>query len=539
MHGNLENTGRLVRFILRRERVVSTVWVGIVAVLSALIAPYLSTMFTSEGGGQSIETMTEMLKNPAMVAMMGPVYGADAMTVGAMYAVMMMQWLFITVGVMNIFLVVRHTRGDEELGRAEVVRSLPTGRLTKLHAAMIVAVIVNASLGLLTGLFLAAMRVESMGFAGSMLYGAALGVAGLLFAAVAALFSQLCSTTRGAIGFSFLVMGVFYLMRAAGDMGTEALSLASPMGLLQRSQVYVENHGWPVLIVLLETVVVAAAAYALNAVRDMGQGFIPVRPGRKEAGRSLLSPLGLSVRLLRNTMIAWFFGMFALSAAYGSIMKNIDEFVAQNEMYRTLIGQSEGYSTAEMFTVMINTIMSLMCVVPVAMAVLKLRGEEKEGRAEHVLSRAVPRGKLLAGYVLIAFVTSAAIQLANAVGLYASASASLGNTNTLRLSLLLKADLAYLPAIWVMLGIVVLLVGVAPRATGAIWAYFGISFFLVYFGRVITGMPEWIKKLSPFGHIPQLPVESVNYVTLGVMTLTAAILTAAGFVGYAKRDVSG
>jgi ABC-2 type transport system permease protein len=186
--------------------------------------------------------LAESLLNPAMVAMMGPVYGLENYTAGAMYSNAMMLWIFITVGIMNILLIVRHTRADEEKGRAEVVRSLPAGRMSILGAAMITAVIVNALMSLLFGFGIFLTGVESMGFAASMLSGLMVFLAGMVFAAVTALFSQLSASSAGAMGLSFLALGVFYILRAAGDLNSELLACISPLGLAQRSQFFVENH---------------------------------------------------------------------------------------------------------------------------------------------------------------------------------------------------------------------------------------------------------------------------------------------------------
>jgi ABC-2 type transport system permease protein len=60
--------------------------------------------------------------------------------------------------------------------------------------------------------------------------------------------------------------------------------------------------------------------------------------------------------------------------------------------------------------------------------------------------------------------------------------------------------------------------------------------FVLFFGRVM-GMPEWIGKITPFGHIPLLIVQDVNYAVLAVLTAIAAALAALGFVCYKRRDM--
>ncbi|MCL1808075.1 MAG: ABC transporter permease [Oscillospiraceae bacterium] len=541
MKGNFDNSGSLVRFILRRERVTSAVWILLIVAFSVGLAPALGGMF---GDAESKADLMGMLENPSMIAMVGPAYGLESdYNTGALYANFMLLWVIITVGIMNIFLIVRHTRSDEEKGRAEVVRSLPAGRLSNLNAAMLTAVMVNAALALLTGFGIAAAGVEGMDFTGSMLYGVALGVSGLFFAAVAALFCQLSASSRGASGLSIVTLGLLYMMRAAGDMNSDAeiLSWISPMGLIQRSQIFVENFWWPSLVVLLITVFVTALAYLLNAKRDLGQGFIAARPGRKNASSLLSSPTGLAFRLLRNSMTGWFIGIFIIGAAYGTILgtEDFNNFVETNEFYGQLIGSIPGFSTTQMFVSMITSIGAFIAVIPALTAALKLRGEEKEGRAEHLLSRSVSRVRYLSGYTLIAFAASVLMQCGTALGIYSVASAALADTpgSSITLGYLLKANLVYLPALWVMIGLAVLMVGALPKAAAAVWGYYGFSFFLMFIGRLPDLIPGWLQKSTPFAFIPQLPIEEITLLPLAVLTLIAAGLTAAGLFFYKKRDM--
>jgi len=329
-------------------------------------------------------------------------------------------------------------------------------------------------------------------------------------------------------------LGLCYMLRAAGDIGNETLSLISSLGLIHRTQPYIENHWWPVLVVALETAVLIAIAYALNAVRDMGQGLIPAKSGRRSASSALRSPFGLAFRLLRNPLFAWLAAMFMLGASYGSIQGDtLEQFIAESEFYQMMIGTNDTFSTAEMFTTMVNSIMALVCVVPALTAVLKLRSEEKEGRTEHVLARVVKREQYMAGYVGLGFVFAVLNQCATALGLYVSAMYVL--PEPIALGFLMEANLVYLPAIWIMMGIAVLLTGWLPKATGAVWGYFGISFFAAFMGRILA-LPDWLMKITPFTYIPQLPADSVNYTTLALMTGIAVVLTVVGFVGYRERD---
>jgi len=204
------DTGTLIKFTFKRERISTPIWIICIVALTLIVGAVLPTLYTS---GVDRQVMAETMKNPAMVAMLGPAYGADNYTNGAMMSQMMLLFTIIGVALMNIFLVVRHTRKDEEEGRVELVRSLPVGRLSNLTAIIVVAIIANLIIAVLTGLGLFALKIESMDLAGSLMYGAVLGVSGILFAGITALFCQLASTSRGANGYSFAFLGLMYLIQ--------------------------------------------------------------------------------------------------------------------------------------------------------------------------------------------------------------------------------------------------------------------------------------------------------------------------------------
>ena len=547
LHGNFDNTGKLCKLIIRRERVVSLIWILILVMFSISLAPAMSTMFPDQ---DSRNGFAESFDNPMMVAMMGPVYGADNYTEGAMYSGMMLLWTALAVAIMNIFFVVRHTRGDEDHGRAEVVRSLPTGRLANVNATMLSALALNATLAVLTGFGLAAMGVESIDFAGSMLYGAALGALGLVFAAIAALFSQLSSSSGGANVLSLVSMGILYMIRAAGDgQSNEILSCISPLGLVLRSQAYIENNVWPTLILLLMAVIISAVAYKLNSMRDLGQGFIAAKPGRAEATKGLQSSFGLAWRLMRFMLIGWFIVLFVLGASYGSVVADISGFIGDSPEYMQIIGvpvevldtlsaADQERLIVESFGGFVTVMMTLVAFVPVLIAAMKARSEEREGRAEHIVSRSVSRVKYLAGHVTLAYIASAFMQFATAAGLYLSAASLTGESNPFNFGEMLRTYFSFLPAIWVMIGIAVLLVGLFPKATGVTWGCFGVVFFTSFVGGM--ALPEWMLNISPLHHIsvPQPFQEfTMDFAPLIILTAIAAVLTAIGLISYKKRDI--
>src|SRR5690606_23353 len=130
-----DGTGTLIRFVLRRDRLRLPIWLVSFAAISAISALAFVGLYQN---AEERQAMAETMRNPAMTAMVGPGYGLDNYTVGAMTAHEMLLMTAVVVGLMNILLVIRHTRTDEEDGRIELVRSLPVGRLSNLSSTLLV-----------------------------------------------------------------------------------------------------------------------------------------------------------------------------------------------------------------------------------------------------------------------------------------------------------------------------------------------------------------------------------------------------------------
>ena len=146
--------------------------------------------------------------------MSGPGYGLDNYTLGAMITNEMVLWLAVPAAMMSIFLVVRHTRAEEETGRAELIRSAVVGRYAAPVSALIVASLANVGVAVLTAL---AMISGGLDATDSVAVGIGLGLTGLAFAGVATVTAQLTEHARSASSVAMAVLGAAFLVRAVGD----------------------------------------------------------------------------------------------------------------------------------------------------------------------------------------------------------------------------------------------------------------------------------------------------------------------------------
>jgi ABC-2 type transport system permease protein len=526
-------TGRMVWFILRRDRLRIPVWLLALSFLTIITASAFTNLYKS---AQERQAIAETMRNPAMTAMVGPGFGLDEYTAGPMMAHQMLLFTAIVVGIMSILLVARHTRADEEEGRVELIRSLPVGKLSHASATVLVLFSINVLLALFIGIGLYSLQIESMDLEGSLLYGAALGATGIFFTAVTLLFAQLSENARGTIGMSFTVLVAAYLLRAIGDVSNEILSWFSPLRWILGTEVYVNNLWWPIILTVGTSFVLVFVAIYLNTIRDLDSGFLPAKPGRKHASRFLQSPFGLAFRLQRTGIISWAIGMYVLGASYGSVFGDLESFFSNNEMLTNLLTPENGLTLTEQFLSMLMSVISMICTIPALMFILKLKAEEKKSRTEHLLSRAVSRSKVIGSYLFLSMVFGLVMLFLALVGLW-SAAASVMEV-PISFNIMFEAAMVYLPAMWLMIGMAVLLIGLLPQFTGFIWLYLGYSFLVVYLGGLLQ-FPDWMGNLSPFGQIPQLPVEEMNILKVTILTCIAIVLMVIGFIGYRKRDITG
>lgn len=542
MSSNIHAFGKLVHFIMRRDRFYLLFWILGLVSLATFFVPMLPSFFGDE---LSKKVLTEMMKNPAMVAMIGLSYGDST---GALFSLFMLVWSTLGAGIFNILFVVRHTRKDEEEGRSEIIAALPVGRSANLLAVLLVALAANMLIAAGTAFITPAFGVEGIGWQGALVYAAAIGAGGFVFAAITALLAQLFQTSKATLMCAFVLLGLFYLLRAFGDMDSsyEIASLISPLGLIERVKAWVSNDIWPLCVLLAEALGISLAAFILSSVRDIGSGLFPQRTGRAHASVILRGEWGLAWRLTRGICIGWAIAMLLLGVSYGSIFNDMSSFMQSNAVYASIIGGSEG-AQEDMVNSFISYLLLLMAIVaavPVCMVILKLKGEEKHGRIEQVLAGGVNKMRLASGFLLIALVLSVVLILCTPLGMYASAAVMMDAPPAL--DMMIKASFNYLPALLVLVGLSMFFLGVMPKLSSIIWGYLSYCFLIAYLGNIMTASAadqtlenifDALLKLSPFSVLPVWPAEKLEILLLAGMGVAAAGLAIIGLVAYRRRDI--
>ncbi|MPY98939.1 MAG: ABC transporter permease [Actinophytocola sp.] len=522
----------LLRFGLRRERVRMPVWIAALTLLTVSTVAGFPDLYPTAASRQS---RASLMDSPAATAMNGPGFGLDNYTFGAMLANEMTGFLAIFVALISVLMVSRHTRHEEEQGRAELIRAGIVGRHASLSAALAVTVIANLLLAVVLTVVLGGMGIETITWGGTALFAASLAMVGIVFAAASAVSAQVFEHGRAASGMAGALIGVAYALRAAGDMGNDFLSWLSPIGWAQRTKSYVDDTAWPLLLGLVVAGVLVAVAYLLSTRRDVGAGLRQPRPGAAGASDALTTPLGFALRLHRGAVIGWTSALFLFGAMYGSLASEVESFVEDNPAMQEFVRQMGSASFTQSWLALIMSMLAMVCSVFGVLVVVRMRTEETSGRAEPVLSTALTRAKWVAGHLAVALGGGAVVMLSGGLGLGVSAMASTGDSTLL--PDLLGAALAYVPAVWLTTGLALTLFGLLPGTVHATWVVLGYGLFIGMLGPLLQ-LPGWLNNLSPFSHVPQLPAVDVEVTPLVLLTAVAAALVALGFGAFRQRDLA-
>ncbi|WP_394554246.1 ABC transporter permease [Agromyces sp. MMS24-JH15] len=527
----------LLRQRLRRDRLQLAFWIIGTAVLAY---SSMSAVFTTYGDVQDRkEILGVAIATRTILVFRGTPNGVDD---GAFAFFLLFAFLAVMGGLMSTFLAVRHTRKEEEEGRAEGVAATPAGRNLPMTATVIHGVLANVAFGLLIALALMASGLDA---SGCLVWGAALTVCGIAFLAFGLFAAQLFRTSRAANSLSVAFVLAAYLLRGIGDAaGTPSADLLhvtpawpswlSPMGYGQFTGAFVENDLTPLLIPLAFAAALIGVVFALQAVRDQGASLIAGRAGRATAGPVLSSSFGLAWRLNTSILLSWTAGGIATGLLATSLSSVVNQAATDApqvlETLRRAIGSEA--SIEEAFVAVFYLIVGILAACCAVQVGIRARQEEAHGTAELVLGTPVPKIRWLLEYWIVGTIVIVVVLAASALAGIAGAGNAADPESLI--PNVLQAALAQLPACLLFLGITLLVFAYAPRATIAVgWTVVGVAAILGVWGPILQ-FPDWLVKLSPFAHTP-VPAGGDTDWTGGIWMLVIALAAGALAVWSMRR----
>ncbi|MGX1934165.1 ABC transporter permease [Microbacterium resistens] len=513
----------LLRQRLRRDRLQLLLWVlGTVALALAAVGGASSSYGTEK---ERTEVLATVMANPVILLFRGLPSGAER---AAFTLFLILPFLAMLAGFLSTFLAVRHTRAEEELGRAELVAATAAARLTPLLATIVHGVLADVVLGLLV-----AASFLSAGFpvAGSAVAGLAVASVGLCFLGVGLAAGQIMRTSRGANALAvWLLVGTYVIAGLGNALGTpnddltrmESSPLAwfSPFGWAMNTRPYADDAVWPALLGIGAGAVLTLAAIGVQSVRDIGAGIVPERRGRTDAPAALASGAGLVWRLTRGSVLGWAAGALVTGLLATSLAAVVNEIGTKVEaVQRIFEALSDRGGLEEGLIVIFYIIVGVLAACAAVQTVCRARQEEAHGTAEAVLATAVDRVRWLAGYVGVA-VLAVVLVAAAAVAGSALGVAGRGDEAGPLLRGAALAGAGQAAAACVFLALTALVFVLLPRGTVPVgWTLVLLAVMVGLFGPLFS-LPDWLANASPFAQTPTVSGDEID--PKGVWWLIAA-----------------
>ncbi len=526
----LAGTRRLVRLILRRDRIRLLLWIGGLVALMGVSAQSIASMY---GTPQQIQGYIDTVgDNPALVMFAGPGYGFDDPNAGTILVNETALWMALAAAIMSAFLVNRHTRAEEESERADLVRSMGVGRHAVLTATLLVAAGANAAVAIGC-----AVVTLAFGFpvAGTLALCGTIGLVGMAFAGSTAVAVQIAGTGRAALGLGTGFVGLAFVVRGIGDVNAAVLSWMTPFGWGIGIRSYADERWWTVVGLLAFVVGSLMLAVALSVRRDLGSGLVAARPGRAEAPAGSRHPLGLALRLQRGAVVGWAAALVAAGLVYGSVADDVDAMLADNPELADYLARIGGATLADSYLATALRMLALIIAGFAVSSALRNRSEEAAGYAESMLATPVSRWWWAGSHLVVTVVGTLVLLVVCGFATGISYAVSLDDWS--RVAPLTLAALATFPSVLVLAGVATLLFGWLPHATVAAWGALVLVAVVDIFGRVLD-LPDWMLLLSPFEHAPAVPAESWDALPIVLLSLLACALFALGLVGFRRRDLA-
>ena len=517
-----------LRFMARRDRVRAPVWVVSFVGLVAASAASVVALYSTPEDLQSYATVAQA--NAAIKALTGPGYGLDNPTQGAVVMNEVSLYTYVAIALMCVFMLVRHTRAEEETDRAELVRAAPVGRFATLAAAVTWVFLLSLAISVGNTIVMVATGLST---AGSLAYGAATLATAWVFIGVTAVTAQVASSARASLSMAGAVLGFFFLIRAVGDMGNGWMTWLSPIGVAQAIRPFADERWWVLVPLFVIGTGLLVAGVSLMGRRDLGAGLMSQRPGPAEASASLDSPFALAVRLQRASAIGWLVGITIMGFFMGLVADQASEF-ADNQAIADLFAQSGQGTITETFLATIVLMLALFSSGFTVAAVLRLRSEEIAVRAETVLATPVDRRRWMWSHLGVSVIGSVALMLSGGLMTGLGYWAVTGDPD--QLLPLIGAGLTMAVGLIVLAMFTAALFGLSARRSILAWGSVALILVVGLLAETLD-LPQWVRNISPFEHLPAMPAAPFDLAPLVVLLVVAALLEAFAAFAIRRRSI--
>ena len=384
------------------------------------------------------------------------------------------------------------TRAEEDLGRAELLRSTGAGSIASLVGQGLVLVLQCLLLGVGAGVGLLAL--EEADGTDAAAYGAVIASTLLTVACATLVVAQLVpdATAGRAVALGFV--GLMYTgngLSASKDWNWAGW--ASPFRLRTTVDPGGENSWGPVVIAVTSSIMVLALAGELTSHRDLGQGLVQL-PARHSPSLRVGGPLTLAVRLSRNQCLAWAFLVSLVAGVLVSLGADVVDLARQGGISGGSLGSVlAGDDPGEAFLRYIGQLAGALAAAQGVSLALRYSGDERSGRLEMVVSTGNrPRRILLSSWLVAALGSGLTLICATIAAEYVGRSEL--DTDMIDAVRLVAGQW---PAALASAAIATALCGAWPRGHGLAWTPVLVGLGIAQLGGVLD-LPERIRDAGPF-----------------------------------------
>jgi len=477
--------------------------------------------------------------NNATSALFGP--ATRLQTVAGFTVFKVSMTLTILGAIWGLLTSTRLLRGEEESERWEL---LLTGQTTRRGATAQAisglaagAATLWAVTALITGVTGHSSKVEITPGPASF-FALALVSSAIMFLAVGALTSQLGATRRQAATYAATVLGVSYGIRVVADsgIGLHWLRWASPLGWAEELQPLTAPHPLALLPIGAFTVVASGVAVHLAGIRDLGSSTLPDRASAPPRLRLLSGPVGLTIRLIRPTVISWGVAIAASGLLLGLVAKAAGATISGSSVTQLFTRLGAPGTGTHTYLGVAFLMLALVVSFGAAGQVTAARAEEAEGRLEHILVRPYTRASWFGGRLLAA--ASVVVAGGLVAGFFTWLGAASEHAGVSLPTMLNAGSNIAAPAICI-LGLGALVMGAWPRAASI--ATYGVltwSLLLEITGGV-GAVNHWVLDTSVFHQMAAAPAVPPNWKTAGTMVAVGVLSAVTGGLAFWRRDLKG
>ena len=508
---------------------LASVWVLLLVVVVYASAAATESLYPTVA--DRVSAAEAINGSPAIVALYGPIL--DVTSAGELAMTKLTVLYAVFVALLFLVLVRRHTRTEEESGRAELLGGTAVGRDAQLAAAVLESVLVALALGVLAAVACVAggLPVTGLGrlrrVVGRRLVGGHRRHRGGLPAV-----GERAHLRRPRWG------GPRLLLPAAGgrrhrprlDLVALAVRLVHPAERVVRPALVgaaarPRRWGW----------CWCSPPSGCSQVRDLGSGLVDARPGPAVGSPRLADAFALTWRVHRTMVWSWTAGAAAMGLVMGAIAPGVGDLL-DTEAGRRVIESIGGVGRLQ--DALVAAVLSIAAVVVTCFAVAVIghgAGDERDGRTEQVLATTMSRSRTFLATAAIALGGATWLLLVTGVGAALGLGLQAGD-GAGELGRFVGAAVAQSPAVWAVAALALLLYAAGSRYAVLGWAALAGFFALGQLGELLE-LPGAVTGLSPYTHLPAMPVEHFAASPALILSALAAALTAAAWWRFRERDI--